>query len=295
MAMSTSPSLARRHPTGVPTQLAIITIALLAAFTALVVFGVLGMLIMAVGLHMTMRSADAPRSAALMRALSARRLTWPEAPQLVEAVRGLAAKAGLTSAPNVALVPMPTPNAFATGSGNDAVLAVTPALLRIMSPRQLVGVLAHEVAHLRGTDLRLMAVAGALSRFIQTTSMVGTFAILLFGPAAIAPGMSGIALLTVLWAPSAATLLLLALSRSREYQADADAVALTGDPEGLAQALRVLDRHTGASWEMPQARSAASTPTFLRTHPPTEARVERLRMLSHTTIGPTSPSLLRAA
>jgi heat shock protein HtpX len=174
------------------------------------------------------------------------------------------------------------PNAFAVGSPEDSVVAVSDGMLRLMGPRELAGVLAHEVSHVAHRDLWLMALADAIGRLVALASLFGQLLLLVTLPLALV-GMAEVpwlALLVLILAPSAVNLLQLALSRAREFDADLGAAELTGDPEGLAAALGRLERRTGRAWEdllMPGRR--VPEPSLLRTHPPTEERVERLRAL----------------
>ena len=266
----------------------VLLIVAIALLTGVLVLGPLGLPVVSFALLVAVRSAGRASGSATLRALRARPLARWEAPELHDTVGVLAARAGLPRMPTLALLPAPTMNALATGGPQDPVIAVTPSLLRTLTPRQTVGVLAHEIAHLRAADLRVMGIAGALARFTQSLSFAGTLMLLLFGPAALAAALSLPTLMAMLWAPSVATLLLLALSRQREHAADADAVDLTGDAAGLAQALVVLERHSGAMWEA-MAPGRALPPVWLRTHPTTEARVDRLRRLAARPRGAVGP------
>lgn len=257
-------------------------ISIVATATAVVVFGLLGAVIIAAGLLLA--GGRATGSASTLRALGARPLQRVEAPGLVDTVAVLAARAGLPQTPTVAILPdrgrprlpAPTMNALATGTPDDAVVAVTAGLLRGLTARQIVAVLAHEIAHVRAGDTRVMGVANALAQATQGMSMVGTAMVFLAGPAAFAGSLSPLTLLAILWAPTAATLLLLALSRSREHAADAEAVALTNDPQGLADALLTLER-SGTVLEMMLGSRRVLPHPWLRTHPTTASRVARLR------------------
>ena len=254
-----------------------LAIGVVAVGAALALFGVLGLLVLAGSVWLSLRGQRSLTRGQIVRALRAQPIHPTQAPLLADAVRWLAARAQLTRPPALALLPSPSLNAMATGTEGEGLVAVTPALLRSLTPRQLLGVLAHEISHIRSADLRVTGLASALSRVTQTVSFAGTMLLLLGGPGAFAGGLSVGTLLAVLWAPNVATLLFLALSRAREHQADADAVALTGDPEGLAQALLVLDRHADGTWE---SAAAHRLPSWLRTHPTTEDRVRRLRAMT---------------
>ena len=159
---------------------------------------------------------------------------------------------------------------------------MTDGLLRELDPRELVGVLAHEVSHIRNNDLRVMGLADLFSRATGLLSFLGQLLLLLNLPliliAEVAINWWAIALLV--FAPSLSALAQLALSRTREFDADLNAARLTGDPDGLASALRKLEYIQGGWLErifLPGRR--APQPSVLRTHPATDERVARLAQL----------------
>ena len=173
-------------------------------------------------------------------------------------------------------------NAFAVGKIDDSAVAVTDGLIRNLTLRQLAGVLAHEVSHIRNEDLTVMALGDVLTRLTGTLSTIG----LLVGiPAALLAGggvVSWVTIAALVAAPTVGGLLQLALSRAREYDADLDAAGLTGDPEGLASALQTLEQKQGSMWEklvLPGSR--LPEPSLLRSHPKTPDRVERLLVPAH--------------
>jgi len=145
-------------------------------------------------------------------------------------------------------------------------------------------VLAHELSHIRNNDLRIMALADALSRAMQLLSWIALALIIFYLPQYFAGNgrIPWFGLLLLYLAPSIATLLQLALSRTREFQADLGAIDITGDPAGLASALAAIDRYEGHFWEdliFPSTRRVPH-PSILRTHPATQERIERLRALA---------------
>jgi heat shock protein HtpX len=179
------------------------------------------------------------------------------------------------------LVPSPLVNAFAVGQRGDAALAVTYGLLRRLSSRELVGVLAHEVSHIRADDVRIMNLSDTVGRLTHGLAYVGlllfVFAVPMVVTGTTRPLWVAAVLIVV---PALMTLLQLALSRSREYDADLAAATLTGDPEGLASALEQLECAEGRLWERVMVpRGRIPDPLLLRTHPPTEERTHRLRAL----------------
>lgn len=223
--------------------------------------------------------STAPRF--LLRMLNARMLHPEEAPQLYEIVRYLARRAGLARTPRIYFVRQPVLNAFALGSRAEPALGVTDGLLRHLDARDLTGILAHEISHIRHNDLRVMSLAAVLSQITRMFSFFGqillivNLPLLMFGRSPI----SWLAILLLLGAPTISTLLQLALSRTREFDADLGAAGLTGDPEGLAVALRKLETLQNRQfWGLPHRMVPRST-TF-STHPPTEERVARLMQIA---------------
>lgn len=222
---------------------------------------------------------------AIMRMYQAREVDPRFSGRVGRVVEILAERAGLAEAPRLYLVPSSTLNAFAIGSDGNASIAVTAGLLRTLSLRELAGVLAHEMSHIRNNDLRVMGLADAMSRFTQALS---TLAVLLaaFNFMGMLVGVvfvSWWAILVLYLAPLVSSLLQLGLSRAREYDADLEGALLTGDPEGLVSALAKLERYTGRFWEdlmFPVPGRRVPQPSLLRSHPRTEDRIARLRELA---------------
>jgi heat shock protein HtpX len=211
----------------------------------------------------------------------ARRLSPYEAPELYRLLAAISERAGLP-VPDLHYVPSRVPNAFAVGRPEEAAIAVTDGLLRTMTLRELAGVLAHEVSHIRNRDLWVMGLADIVARMTGAMSLLGVFLLILNLPLFLG-GVATVPWLLVLllfWAPTLTALLQLALSRTREFDADLDAAHLTGDPEALASALAKLHRAERGSWErmlLPGRRMP--DPSLLRTHPATAKRIRRLLSL----------------
>ena len=219
-------------------------------------------------------------------------LTPDELPEVQGIVRELAKRADLPGVPHLYHVPSRMLNAFAVGSREDSALALTDGLLRSMNLRELAGILAHEISHIRSGDLRVMALADVLTRLTNLMSLIGLIGI----PAFLGAGLQipWVGLLLLVLAPTIGGLLQLGLSRTREYDADFEGAALTGDPEGLASALLTLDRKQGNVWEGLFPGGRIPDPSLLRTHPRTEDRIRRLMSLapssaSQVTVAPGRP------
>ncbi len=269
----------RRRENTLHTIIVVATLGLLLVFTGWITAGLFGILIalgaFVVAVALTPRMAPA----LLFRLYRARPLSPATNPGLTEWLQVLAQRAGLPSVPRLYLIPSPIHNAFATGLGDPAAIGLTAGILNDFSSREVAGILAHEISHIKHQDTRVMALADTMNRLTALASQMAVLLIFLSLPL-IALGLfqvSWIPLFLLILAPSAANLLQLSLSRTREYAADLEAARLTGDPRGLASALLRLDRLSASHWEMimlPGRR--LPEPSVLRTHPPTEERVRRL-------------------
>lgn len=202
------------------------------------------------------------------------------APGLHAIAAELAGRAGLQAAPTLHYLPSRVLNAFAVGRRDQASIVLSDGLLRELAPRELAGVLAHEMSHVANNDMWVMGLADIVSRLTSVMSLVGQILLLVAIPMMLfgaAPPVPLLALLLLVAAPTLSALLQLALSRTREYQADLDAVRLTGDPRGLASALLRLEQRQGGWIErVILPGRGIPDPSLLRTHPPTEERVKRL-------------------
>lgn len=218
----------------------------------------------------------------------ARPISPQQAPELYAMVRQLAERAHLAQAPQLYYVPTTLANAFAVGNRQSAAIAVTDGLLRTLNLHELAGVLAHELAHVIHGDLRVMGLADYVSRLTGVFALAGQFMLLfalpglLFGYTTINWG----GLLLLMLSPHLALLAQLKLSRVREFNADLKAVELTGDPQTLAKALEKIEQadHPWQAILLPGWGNPE--PSWLRTHPATEERVQRLQAL------PSSDSVL---
>jgi heat shock protein HtpX len=218
----------------------------------------------------------------------AKPLSEDEAPALYQMVRELTTRAGLPM-PRLYMIPSDQPNAFATGrSPKHSAVAVTSGITKLLSEDELRGVISHELAHIAKRDILTQSVASAIGAMITYLA----YFFLWFGGDDESPlGLIG-SLALVLLAPLAATLIQLAVSRQREFAADATGAQFTNNPESLASALLRLEEGAKA---MPMQVNQATEPLFIvkpfrgggiaglfSTHPPIEERVRRLRQMRPT-------------
>jgi heat shock protein HtpX len=218
----------------------------------------------------------------MMRLLRARPLLSGELPDVQQALALLVERAGLRAAPRLYYVPSPALNALTVGDAAESGIAITDGLLRTLDRRELVAVLAHELSHVRRNDIKVMTLASLITRVTRMFSSAGRLLVLFYVPLFLAgvEDVPWLALLVLLAAPIVAALLQLALSRTRELQADAGAVDLTGDPHGLASALTKMENAQRGFFDRIFLRGRkALVPSVLSTHPRTRERVERLLAL----------------
>ena len=215
----------------------------------------------------------------------AKPVTREEAPRLFEMVEELTTRAALPM-PKLYIIPQDQPNAFATGRNpKHSAVAVTRGILKLLSEEELRGVLAHELAHVRNRDILISSVAATIAGAITYLG----YMLMWFGGDGDSPlGLVG-ALAMVLLAPIAAAIIQLAISRQREYSADATGAQICGNPESLASALLRLEEGAKA---VPMQVNQAAEPLYIvkpfsgggfarlfSTHPPIEDRVRRLRQM----------------
>lgn len=275
-----NPDVQRRHNfrNALHTVILVAGSAAIMGLLAYTMFGATGLVLAAVFGAFAMAGLGRVSPRMVLGLYKARPFPIAEAPELHEAVARLATRAGLPAAPKLYYVPTRLLNAFAVGRKEDAAIAVTDGLLRAMNLRQLQAIVAHETAHIANGDLKVMGMADVLNRITSFLSTLGLLGLpLVFG---IGVHMPLFGLLLMIFAPAIGGLLQLGLSRAREYDADLDGVTLTGDPEGMASALLMLEEKQGAKWEsMVLPGSRLPHPSLLRTHPKTEERIARLRAL----------------
>ncbi len=201
------------------------------------------------------------------------------APRLYAVLEALAGRASLPAVPTLYYLPSRLMNAFTTGQRDNAAIAVSDGLLRSLDLRQLTGVLGHEMSHIAHDDTRVMAFADLTARVTGFLSVLGQVLLIVNLPLILFSDyrLDWLPILLLLAAPVLSTLVQLALSRNREFEADRNAAELTGDPEGLASALNRMEHHQGRAFAnilFPGQR--IPDPSMLRTHPPSEERIRRL-------------------
>jgi heat shock protein HtpX len=223
----------------------------------------------------------------------AKELSESEAPRLFSIVRNLTAKAGLPM-PRIYLIPNQTPNAFATGRNPEhAAVAVTEGLLNMLNDEEIEGVLGHELSHVKHRDILISSISATIAGAIILLARMAMFA-----------GMFGgfnerdrnnnifVMLLFAILAPIAATIIQLAISRSREFYADEGSAKLTGNANGLISALKKLEY---ANNRIPMNANPSTAHMFIvspflgkgiaslfSTHPPIEERIDRLEKIMYS-------------
>ncbi len=245
-------------------------------------------LVMAFGLAVVMNFVSYWFSDKIVLSMYHAKPVGPEHP-LYGIVASLAQRSGLPM-PKVYIIPTMSPNAFATGRNpSHAAVAATEGILQLLDQRELEGVLAHELAHVKHRDILISSVAATLAAAIMMVARMAQFAAIFGGVGGrdSRDGPGPLAMLaTIILAPLAAMLIQAAISRSREFAADAGGAAIVGSPYGLADALKKLDV---MSKRVPLDANPATAHMFIMkpfnvsgilslfsTHPPTEARVRAL-------------------
>jgi heat shock protein HtpX len=226
----------------------------------------------------------------VLRMYNAREATPSQAPELYSIVQDLANRAGLPT-PRVYIIPKDSPNAFATGRNpENAVIAVTEGLLKIMNHDELAGVLGHELAHVNHRDTLIGSIAATMAGAIMMLASIARWSAIFGLGSDNNEGMGGFGLIIMsILAPIAAVLIQTAISRSREYMADASGARYAQNNEGLASALEKLGSYSGkrpmdanpstAHMFIVNPLSGQKMTRLFSTHPPLNDRIARLRGL----------------
>lgn len=238
----------------------------------------------------------------VLKMYRAREVTPEQHPQLYGIVREIAEKAGMP-VPGIYIIPEDSPNAFATGRNPEhAVVAVTKGLLNLMNRDEIVGVLSHEMAHVKNRDILIGSIAATMAGAVMILASMARWTAFLGGGSSDDEqgGLGGIGLLVMsILAPLAAMIIQMAISRSREYHADATGAGFAGHPEGLARALEKLGAYSKrlpmqanpqtAHMFIVNPLSAGNLANLFSTHPPLEERIARLRGKKHVHEDPHEP------
>jgi heat shock protein HtpX len=235
----------------------------------------------------------------VLRMYHASEVTSNQAPELYEIVQRLTQQAGLPM-PKIYVIPQEAPNAFATGRNPaHAVVAVTQGLRKIMNRDEITGVLAHELAHVKNRDILIGSIAATMAGAIMMLATMARWSAIFGGigrndDEGGGAGFIGLIAMSII-GPMAAMIIQMAISRSREYLADATGAGFAGNPEGLAQALEKLGAY---SKRLPMKASPATAHMFIvnplsgrsmlnlfSTHPPLEERIARLRGVRPPSVG----------
>ncbi|MBI4524102.1 MAG: zinc metalloprotease HtpX [Deltaproteobacteria bacterium] len=228
----------------------------------------------------------------VLRMYRAKEIAPEEAPKIYRIVQDLTMRAQMPM-PKLYLIPQATPNAFATGRNeHHAAVAVTHGILQVLDERELRGVLGHELSHIKNRDILIGTIAAVMAGAISMLANMAYWGMLFGGRGSSHREGSHpvVALIMIMIAPLAALVIQMAVSRSREYGADATGAAISGDPLSLADALRKLQRGVE---RIPMEASPATAHMFIvnpltggglmslfSTHPPMEERIRRLETMA---------------
>ena len=212
----------------------------------------------------------------VMQLFNARKIEPHDWPETYNTTNALRRRAGLAAMPDLYCLPGMTMMAFSTGSKDEPVIALSMGAMQNLAPREVRGIIAHELAHVSSGDMTLLMLSEIMARLTRTFATLGLLlAIWLALAGDVRVPVLTLVVLAV--APTAVSLLQLALSRNREFDADAYAADLTGDPGGLASALQKMEREQASIWRrLFQPYVRGDLPTLLRSHPKTAERVARL-------------------
>ena len=218
----------------------------------------------------------------IMRMQGGKPLSSRQVPNLSMIMVELAKRARLSKVPQLYYIPHRALNAFATGNKQDPAIGLTHGILQQLNLRELTGVLAHEISHIRNNDLKLNALMNLMGRLTRFFAFIGQILLLINFPLYLMGEfhLPWPFILLLIGAPYLSTMLTLAFSRTREFAADLEAARLTGDPLGLASALEKLNFINEGGMQLFPPFRKITIPPALRSHPTTRARVKRLKDLA---------------
>lgn len=218
----------------------------------------------------------------MMKMYRAHALNHREAKGLYQIIDELTVRAGLLRSPRLFYIPSHTLNAFTAGSREKPLIAVTDGLLKVLTTRELTGVLAHEISHIYQNDIWVMGFADIINRMVSIFALIGIGLIAISLPLYLLElaSISWSTILVLVFSPLIVSLLQLTLSRTRELSADIEAARLTGDPQALISALCRIESYRHSIWAhifLPGKKD--EQPSLLRSHPMLEERIQRLQSL----------------
>ena len=221
----------------------------------------------------------------IMQTYGAQKVDEYQIPTVYNILRQLSDHASLPRVPQLYYLPSSLMLAFSLGIKGEEAVVISDAMLRKLTLRELKAVLAHEISHIYNRDIWVMMLADIISRFTAVLALTGYILIIISLPVYLLTdyAIPWLFLIILILAPNISAIMQLALSRTREFNADYNAVLLTGDAEGLASALARIEHFQGRWYErvlMPNRR--LPDPSLLRTHPKTEDRIKRLLALTET-------------
>jgi len=255
------------------------------AFMGYLLAGLVGVIMLIISGLIIVWSAPRISTRFIMHIYGAQAVNRQQLPEIYKLLQLLADRAHLQNIPQLYYLPSHAMLAFSVGIKGDEAVILSDAMLRRLNLRELTAVLAHEISHIYNKDISVMMLADLISRFTAILAMTGYILIMIYLPFYIFTDhkIPWLFLAILMLAPNVSAILQLALSRTREFNADFNAVLLTGDPQGLASALSKIEHFQGHWFEtvlLPNRK--LPDPSLLRTHPKTSDRIDRLLALNGT-------------
>ena len=254
----------------------------LLAYIGFAIAGMLGLFVISAVAVIGFITLSNTRIESLLRGRQIRSIEYADASALYAMVEELAKKAGLEKVPRLFLDGKATVNAYTVEDKTRSAIVLSEALLSSLNRREIKGVLAHEIAHLKNRDIGILYFSDQIQRLTGYMAIAGQILLVLYLPLMILNQMTvpWTLLMILIAAPTVSMLFRIALSRNREFKADMDAVTLAGDAVGLASALNKINVQTNF-WQRMYAPYLKSVPELLRTHPNTPARIRRLKIIQN--------------